>query len=155
MSRIFRMFAVALGAALLSLVLVRTDTARAFGFFSKYETVRAAKGFVSLPASAFADGRAHYYSYDAEGREIRFFVLKSSDGVIRAAFDACDVCYESRKGYVQDGDVMVCQNCGQRFHSARINEVRGGCNPAPLPRVLQGDAVRIKAANLVSGAHYF
>ncbi|MFC1657387.1 Fe-S-containing protein [Candidatus Moduliflexota bacterium] len=90
---------------------------------------------LTFPVSTFDDGQPKYYSYKGSGgRDVKFFVLKSSDGVIRAAFDACDVCYQSKKGYRQDGDFMVCNNCGQRFTSVRINEVKGGCNPAPLKR---------------------
>ena len=29
---------------------------------------------------------------------------------------------------------MVCNNCGQKFSSDLINEIKGGCNPAPLER---------------------
>ena len=55
-----------------------------------------------------------------------------------AAIDACDVCYKAGKGYYQEGDNMVCRNCGRRFASNRINDVKGGCNPAPLNREVQG-----------------
>jgi uncharacterized membrane protein len=111
---------------------------------------------VALPVADFADGQAKFYRYTTpEGRDVRFFVMRSADGVIRAAFDTCDVCYQKRKGYRQEGDVMVCNNCGQRFHSTNINEVRGGCNPAPLDRVVQGDRVVIGAAALAGGSWYF
>jgi hypothetical protein len=46
--------------------------------------------------------------------------MKSADGVIRAAYDACDVCYRERKGYHQEGDDMVCNNCGRHFPSTSI-----------------------------------
>ena len=69
---------------------------------------------------------------------MKYFVLKSSDGTVRAAFDACDVCYAQKKGYQQEGDEMVCGNCGQRFPSAQINEVEGGCNPSPIERTVKG-----------------
>ncbi|MEJ2476339.1 MAG: DUF2318 domain-containing protein, partial [Desulfobacterales bacterium] len=86
---------------------------------------------------------------------IRYFILKSSDGVIRAAFDACDVCWPAGKGYYQDGDVMVCRNCGRRFASVLVNEVQGGCNPAPLKRSLQGERVVIRAQDILEGKQYF
>lgn len=130
-------------------------SAQAFGFFSKYQEVRAEKGIVSIPLAEVSDGAAHFYEFAASGRSVRFFVLKSSDGVIRSAFDACDVCFEARKGYQQDGDFMVCQNCGQRFHSAQINEVRGGCNPAPLDRVADNNSVRFNVADIAAGVSYF
>ncbi|MDO9066681.1 MAG: DUF2318 domain-containing protein [Chloroflexota bacterium] len=108
-----------------------------------------ADGAFRFPTAAFADGKARFFSTTLpNGKSINFFAIKSSDGVIRAAIDACDVCYSARKGYYQEGDVMVCNNCGQRFASARINEVKGGCNPAPLTRSVQGDNLIIKLADL-------
>jgi len=106
-------------------------------------------------ASAFEDGKAHYFQFVSQNVTIRYFVLKSSDGIIRAAFDACDVCWRANKGYYQDGDDMVCRNCGRRFASVRINEVQGGCNPAPLIRAMDGDQVVIRKADLVQGIGFF
>ena len=111
---------------------------------------------VSFPVQAFADGQAKYFQYPAaNGITIRFFILKSSDGVIRAAYDACDVCWREGKGYYQDGDFMVCRNCGQRFASVKVNEIKGGCNPAPLDRTLVGDKVILKVADILQGVQYF
>jgi uncharacterized membrane protein len=103
----------------------------------------------------FADGKARHFDYPANGLTIRYFVLKSADGVIRAAFDACDVCWPAGKGYYQEGDEMVCRNCGRRFASVLINEVKGGCNPAPLHRTIQGDQLIIKAEDIIQGQTYF
>ncbi len=113
------------------------------------------KDQVSIPLNEVSDGQAHYYSVDVDGMPIKFFVLKSRDGIIRVAFDACDVCYRSRKGYSQDGDFMICNNCGMRFHSTRINVVQGGCNPSPLKRTTEGDNLIIKIDDIRSGKKYF
>jgi uncharacterized membrane protein len=75
--------------------------------------------------------------------------------VIRAAFDACDVCWPSGKGYFQDGDHMVCRNCGRRFVSVKVNEVKGGCNPAPLNRKVEGKDLVIQVADILDGRKYF
>jgi hypothetical protein len=120
-----------------------------------YPLVVADNGAVRLALSTFDDYRAHHFTYMHEGRPIEFFVLKSKDGVVRAAFNACDVCYASRKGYSQDGDYMVCNNCGQRFPADQINVVRGGCNPSPLDRTVQGDTLVITVEDILSGLDYF
>jgi uncharacterized membrane protein len=112
-------------------------------------------GAVRLPVSTFDDGKARWYTYPANSVNVQFFVLKSSDGVIRAAFNACDVCYPGKKGYRQEGDEMVCNNCGQRFPSVLINEVRGGCNPSPLARTIEGDEAVIRIDDILAGAKYF
>ena len=120
-----------------------------------YPPATAENGAVRLPAAAFDDYKAHYYTYMQGDRPIEFFVLKSLDGVVRAAFNACDVCFQSRRGYTQEGDEVVCNNCGLRFPADQINVVRGGCNPSPLERNLDGDTLVIQVEDIVSGLGYF
>jgi uncharacterized membrane protein len=111
---------------------------------------------VVLPAAGLDDGQARFYRYQTSlGREVRFFLIKSVDGVIRAAFDSCDICFRDRRGYRQAGDVMVCNKCGQTFPSAQINVLRGGCNPVPVERHVEGGQVVVRAASLEQGAAYF
>jgi uncharacterized membrane protein len=115
------------------------------------------KGRLVYPASLFDDGNARHFQYaDTESKTtIGYFILKSTDGVIRAAFDACDVCWRAGKGYYQEGSSMVCRNCGRRFESVMVNEVQGGCNPAPLNRRIEGDQVVILEEDLKKGQTYF
>ena len=141
---------------LTALVLATVGTAHAFlGLFSQNQRVTAEDGQVRIPLSRISDGKAHYFSFRDQGTELKFFVLKSPDNVIRAAFDACDVCYGEKKGYSQDKEFMVCNNCGMRFHSSRINEVEGGCNPSPLTRSVENGEVVITVSDLSAGARYF
>lgn len=110
---------------------------------------------VSVPLSELSD-KARFYEYKtASGKTVRFFVMKSSDGVYRAALDACDVCFAAKKGYRQQGDDMVCNNCGNHFHSAQINEAKGGCNPVGLERKVEGDRLTVSAKELEAGVSYF
>jgi uncharacterized membrane protein len=110
---------------------------------------------ITYPVSMFADGRALHFVYREGSIDVRYFILKSVDGIIRAAFDACDVCWPSGKGYYQDGDYMVCKNCGQRFASLLINEVKGGCNPEPLARKESGNNLVIRVEDILKGKKYF
>ena len=114
-------------------------------------------GEFAYDVGEFSDGKARFFSYRTpDGLAIRYFILRSSDGVIRAAFDSCDTCWSAGKGYRQEGDLMVCNNCGLKFPSVRINEVRGGCNPAPLTRTVVNGKVIIKASDLIrEGSFYF
>ncbi len=114
-----------------------------------------ADGNVRLAVNDFADGQARFFRFQSERGPVDFFVVKSRDGVIRAAFDSCDVCYRERKGYRQEGNEMVCINCDQRFPTERINEIKGGCNPAPLRRHQAGDQLIIAASDIARGAGYF
>lgn len=112
-------------------------------------------GEVRVPLADIDDGKAHHYQVKAnDGTMVTFFIIRSKDGVYRAAVDACDVCYKEGKGYYQEGDFMVCENCGQKFASTRINEVKGGCNPAPLERKISGDHLVISLQDINANAWY-
>ncbi len=142
-------------ASLFSVVVFSQQSQAVFGLFSQYSSVRVVDGAAKIPLADVNDGKAHYYVHKAGGRDIKFFVIKSRDGVIRAAFDACDVCYPAKKGYSQDGDYMICNNCGRRFHSTRVNVVEGGCNPAPLQRTVSGNELIIKERDILPGARFY
>ncbi len=122
---------------------------------SKDKGLTPKNGEVQIPLKDISDGKAHFYTVKSkDGVNVKFFTLKSRDGVIRAAIDACDVCYKAGKGYVQSGEFMVCENCGQRFASNKINVLKGGCNPAPLRRVIKGDKLIISMNDLNANSWY-
>ncbi len=111
---------------------------------------------ITYPVELFADGKARHFRHKVDDAiTIQYFILKSSDDVIRAAFDACDVCWPAGKGYQQSGDVMVCRNCGRKFASIMVNEVKGGCNPAPLNRKVEDGKVVLQINDILSGKQYF
>jgi uncharacterized membrane protein len=123
--------------------------------WGKFKALNPENGKLIIPVEDVNDGQAHYFRVEAEdGITVNFFVLMSSDGVIRAAVDACDVCFRSGKGYVQEGDFMVCTNCGRRFASDRINEIKGGCNPAPLNRTIIDKNLVISMADINQNSWY-
>lgn len=76
---------------------------------------------------------ATFYSYDKLGVNLEVLAVKAPDGTIRTAFNTCQVCYSSGKGYyVQKADKLVCQNCGNKFAMEDIQVTKGGCNPVPI-----------------------
>jgi uncharacterized membrane protein len=50
---------------------------------------------------------------------------------------------------------MVCNNCGQTFPSNRIGEIKGGCNPHPLARAIEGQYLVIGKAAIAERKEYF
>jgi hypothetical protein len=122
---------------------------------TRYTAVQAADGTVRLPMTTFDDSKAHFYSFVSGGKSVDLFVIKSSDGTVRTALDACEVCWPAHKGYRQQGDVMICNNCGRQFPSAQIGEVRGGCNPVPLAQTVDGTDLVIRSTDIAAGAGYF
>jgi uncharacterized membrane protein len=109
---------------------------------------------VSIPLAKVAQ-KASFYAIDSGGTQVKFFVMKASDGKIRNAFDACQVCFSQKKGYHQEGDQIVCNNCGRRFDSALIGIERGGCNPVPFETTVASGKLVIAASALQSGVPLF
>ena len=122
----------------------------------KYEKVKPVNGTVAIPVAAVNDGKAHFYRLNEGGKEIRFFVVKAADGTFRTAFDACDVCYQDKKGYEQQGNVMICKNCNKKFPVAGIGpHAVGGCNPSYLPSRVADGMVVFGITDLRAGVRYF
>ena len=144
--------------ALCALTLVTVATAGAFSLpgLGKYEKVKATNGAVTIPVNDLSDGKAHFFQFSDGGKEIKFFVVKGSDGNLHSAFDACDACYREKKGYVQQGDMMVCKNCNMKFQTSRVGHGSGGgCNPSPLAHANDGKNVRFNVTDLVAGIRFF
>lgn len=148
-----RIVAAVTGMAMVAVVLVAAASAFSLG---KYESVKAQNGAVVLALSKLSDGKAHYYRFEDGGKEIAFFAVKAADGSYKAAFDACDACYRSKKGYEQQGDKMNCKNCNQKFAIAKLGpNATGGCNPGYLPSKVSGANMTIKVDDIKGGAKYF
>ena len=111
---------------------------------------------VSIPLSEIGSN-AKFYSYDSNGIEIRYFAVEGSDGDVHVAFDACDVCYDAKKGYRQNGDVMHCINCGREFaiNSIGTDNTAGGCWPSFLPTNIDGENVLIGISDLEAKRYMF
>jgi uncharacterized membrane protein len=76
---------------------------------------------------------AQFYPVEIEGVKMEVFAVQAPDGTIRTAFNTCQVCYASGRGYYkQNGSVLVCQNCGNRFRLSQVEVKSGGCNPVPI-----------------------
>jgi uncharacterized membrane protein len=76
---------------------------------------------------------AVFFPVDIEGTRLEVLAVRAPDGTIRTAFNTCQVCYGSGRGfYKQQGTVLVCQNCGNRFRMSQVERRSGGCNPVPV-----------------------
>ncbi|MBU2497165.1 MAG: DUF2318 domain-containing protein [Nanoarchaeota archaeon] len=105
---------------------------------------------LTIPLSEIT-GQAKFYDYKIDGTTISFFAVKASDGSIKTGFDACDVCYSSKKGYRQEGNYMVCNNCGNKYPINGIgteNKNPGGCWPGYLPSKSDGENLLIKKSDI-------
>lgn len=113
-------------------------------------TVQADQDLV-IPISEITE-TAKFYPTDIDGTRLEVVAVKASDGTIRTAFNTCQVCYDSGKGYYkQQGDLLVCQNCGNQFSMNNVEVEAGGCNPWPIfdkNKTVTDDSITISYAFL-------
>jgi hypothetical protein len=102
---------------------------------------------------------ATFIPYSYNGLKMEIIAVKASDGTIRTALNTCQVCYQSGRGYYkQEGDVFVCQNCGNRFRVDQVERIKGGCNPVPIlegDKAELGDRIGISKEYLAKVSPYF
>ena len=111
---------------------------------------------IRIPLSEINTAQAKFF--DAmlpNNTSTRFFVLKTPDGMYRAALDACEVCFDAHMGYHQEGNFMVCNKCGRRFPINSIGYGTSGCHPMVLKTTVDGDELRISTSELTNGSQYF
>jgi hypothetical protein len=83
--------------------------------------------------TAEVTGNALFFPVDLGGVRLEVLAVRAPDGTIRTAFNTCQVCYASGRGYYrQEGTVLVCQNCGNRYRMGQVEVRAGGCNPVPI-----------------------
>lgn len=115
-------------------------------------------GEIKAETSQFDDNQARFFNVKtADGKTIYFFVVKDKSGIYRAAANACQVCFGERKGFHQEGDEIVCNNCGNRYPLEKIATEKGGCNPGPInPNLeVQNGQIIIKQADIEQVAELF
>jgi len=131
----------------------------------KGEKVVLENGEIKLDALIFNDNKTRFYNVKMpalpaggpDGKTIYFFVVKDKNGIYRAAANACQVCFKTYKGFRQEGDEIVCNNCGNRYPIEKIATEKGGCNPGPISPNLEvkNGKIIIKQADLEQVSELF
>lgn len=99
---------------------------------NKYLTVKANEDNNIILDTSNITSTATFVNYDDEGIIIQFILVRGTDNKVRIAFNTCQVCNPSPKAYfIQEGEYLVCQNCGTKFHINKIGIEKGG-NPTPV-----------------------
>lgn len=100
-----------------------------------------------------------FFPVEVDGTQMEILAVRDSDGNIRTAFNTCQICYSSGRGYyVQQGDTLVCQNCQNRFTVDQIEVYSGGCNPWPIfeeDKTVTEDSIEISYEFLAASRKIF
>ena len=118
-------------------------------------TTTVSAGLVEIPLNSITD-KVQKFDYNAKGVTVTYFAVKGSDGKVRTAFDACDVC-GGNKGYEQQGTDIACINCGKVFKIDGLGtQNKGyGCWPSFLSHKIEDDSIVISKEELNAGKHRF
>ena len=110
---------------------------------------------VKIPVTEITN-TAKFFTFETAGTTIKYFAVRGTDGKIRTAFDACDVC-GGYKGYRQQGNDMICNNCGRYFNIDDIGtkNTGGGCWPSYLNHEIEGEYIVIDKNELVTSKWRF
>ena len=95
------------------------------------------------------------YEYNAKGVTVRYFAVLGSDGKVRTAFDACDVC--GGYGYTQQGNDIACKKCGKVFSIDGLGTKNKGygCWPSFLSHTVDNENIIINKKELEAGVFRF
>ncbi|MFC1711910.1 Fe-S-containing protein [Patescibacteria group bacterium] len=125
----------------------------------KGDLVKAENGKIYIEEEKVADGNIHYFNYleSGQNKTIYFFIIKASDGTYRAAANACEVCFDAKKGFKQVGDLIRCENCQITYPKDKIALEKGGCNPGPINKnvVVENKKLVINIKDLEAVSYLF
>ena len=103
--------------------------------------------------------KVKFYGYEDGDTYMEVIAVKATDGTVRTALNTCQVCFDSGRGYyVQQGDTVVCQNCGNIFKIDDIQVIKGGCNPVPImeeDKIEDAENITIASSYLSANKEYF
>jgi high-affinity iron transporter len=116
---------------------------------SPAKTLVAQDSLVRIPLSELTDSSLHFYTADVNGTMIRFLVIHKQNGDYATALDACQIC--GTAGYRQEGQNVICRNCGASIYIPSIGQ-SGGCNPISVKSRVAGGAVIVDLSGLGAAA---
>src|ERR1700723_35714 len=116
---------------------------------SPARTLTAQDNLVRIPLSELTHSSLHFYTADVDGSVIRFLVIHKLNGDYAVALDACQICGPA--GYRQEGQSVICRNCGAAIYIPSIGQ-SGGCNPISVKSRVEGGEVIVDLSALGEAA---
>jgi FTR1 family protein len=139
-------------AAILCIAVVLSLTAefvyaRAMNAPSPARALVAQHNEARIPLAELQDASVHFYTAEVNNAVIRFLVIHQTNGDYATALDACQIC--GTAGYRQEGQNVVCRNCGATIYLPSVGE-SGGCNPIPVKSRVEAGEVIVDLSALAS-----
>jgi len=121
-----------------------------------HEIVQIDGDALRISTHSIADGGIHFFTFEHDGKNVNFLVRTDGGGVFHCHLDACYACYRYRRGFVVEGQSLVCIAC--RLEYAITDEVWdyiGACAPISIHSTLENDELVIRKSILERAARYF
>jgi len=121
-----------------------------------HELVQARDGEIRIPLSRVGDGEVHFFTYRHEGKNVNFLVRTDGSGKLQSHLDACFSCYRYRRGYVVEGDSLVCIACRLSYDTEdEVWDFIGACAPISIHSSVDRGGLVIEERMLARAARYF
>jgi high-affinity iron transporter len=150
--RFWKSSASAVGAMVIILISAEFIYSRTAQAVSPPQPLSITNDVARIPTTQLADHKLHHYAATVDGVEVRLIAILDSTDTVRAGLDACLIC--GNQGYYQDGQNVICRNCGSAIYVPTIGQA-GGCNPIHIDYVVEGDSLIISGNALASVTKYF
>lgn len=66
------------------------------------------------------------------GITVYLILVRDNQGIFRAAANACQLCFPAGDGFHLEGDLVICNVCGNPYPLEKIGTEKGDCNPVPI-----------------------
>lgn len=98
-----------------------------------------------------------FYSLNYNGANVEILAAIDKNGNPKVTLNTCQNCMGSPKAFfVQEGDSVVCQNCGIGHQIETIGTAKRGCNPIPIDSLMIDDKnISFDKNELLSNAGLF
>jgi len=111
---------------------------------------------VRIPFEEVSDGSVHFFTLVHHGKNVNFLVRTDGLGAQHAHLDACYACYRYKRGFVVEGEALVCIACRLEYLlEDEVWDYIGACAPISIHSSVEGDQLVIDESILVRAARYF
>jgi high-affinity iron transporter len=150
--RFWKTAASVVGALVMILISAEFIYSRTAQAVSPPTPVSIVDGVARIPSAPLADHKLHHYVIPVNRADVRLIAILDATDTVRAGLDACLIC--GTQGYYQDGQNVICRNCGSAIYIPTIGQA-GGCNPIHIDYVVEGGSITISENSLAAAARYF
>ena len=109
---------------------------------------------IVIDTRSMGDSSPEFFSIALDKKRVNFFIVKVG-GLVEAYLDACENCYQFRKGYRVEGSYVICRHCGSTYPLDSLRTGLGTCHPMPLEGEQDGGKYYISLKEIKKAESFF